>query len=120
MADIKRFTGFIAPDGTTHDNLKKATEYTQRLKIKEALAEFSKVIPEVNPGVTETDSGYVGVLAGDIPVFLLAHKDDILAAFNQEVLMRAPRKVREKKEKVPKEVLDRAVKEAEAEFSEVT
>lgn len=94
MADIKRFTGFIAPDGSTHDTIKKATEYTRELKIKEALADFALVLPEVNVGVAKDGAGNHAVYVSDLPAFLLAHKDDIQAAFNQDVLLRAPRKKR--------------------------
>lgn len=94
VADIKRFTGFIAPDGSTHDSIKKATDYTRELKIKAALADFALVTSH-NPGVSETDAvGGNAVYVEDLPAFLLAHRADILAAFNQDVLMRAPRQSR--------------------------
>lgn len=95
VADIRRFTGFIAPDGTTHDSIKKATDYTRDLKIKAALADFALVIPGANEGVTTDDEDGRGnpvIYVEDLPAFLLAHKADILAAFAQDVLMRAPRR----------------------------
>jgi len=94
-ADIRRFTGFIAPDGTTHDSIKKATDHTRDLKIKAALADFALVALEVNEGVS-THEGHLVIFTEDLPAFLLAHKADILAAFNQDVLMRAPRQFKAK------------------------
>lgn len=90
MADIRRFTGFIAPDGTTHDTIKKATEYTRDLKVKEALSEFAAA--PIGNGVSETDRGGAVIYVGDIPEFLLFYKDKIKTAYNQDVVMRAPRK----------------------------
>lgn len=92
IADIRKFTGFIAPDGTTHDTLKKATEYTRYLKVKLALADFALVSQETNVGVSQTDEGSAVVFTTDLPAFLLAHREDILAAFNQDVSLRAPKK----------------------------
>lgn len=110
-ADIKRFTGFIAPDGSTHDSIKKATDYTRELKIKEALAEFLKVTPETNPGVNKDPHGELAIYVHTLPDFLFHHKADILAAFNQDVLMRAPRQV---KKRVPNAETQAAMVEARA------
>lgn len=96
MADIKKFTGYIAPDGSTHDTIKKATDYTRELKIKEALALFKGTLNEDSCWVGSDGQGPV-VCADDLPAFLYANKDAIIAAFNPEVLLRAPRKKREAK-----------------------
>jgi hypothetical protein len=101
-ADIRRFTGFLAPDGSTHESLKKATDYTRDLKIKAALADFA-LVTSANPGVTEDERGSTVIYAEDLPIFLLAHKADILAAFAQDVLMRAPRQSRAAAAKVTAE-----------------
>ncbi len=96
MADIKRFTGFIAPDGTTHSSLTAATNYTRELKIKEALAEFASIksedTPEFQTGIDAAGDQIIRV--EDLPLFLRVYKDKILAAFNQDVQMRAPRKAK--------------------------
>lgn len=91
IADIRKFTGFITPDGSTHDTLKKATDHTKELKIKAALADFALVTQETNPGVTENALGSSIIFVSNLPAFLLAHREDILAAFNQDVTLRAPR-----------------------------
>ena len=100
MSDIKKFTGFIAPDGSTHNTMQKATAYTLDLKIKQALADFAVINTEANVGVTE-DNGTFIVCAEDMPAFLFAHKADILAAFKPEV---TTRKKRVTKPKVAKAV----------------
>lgn len=107
-ADIRKFTGFIAPDGTTHDTLKKASDYTKELKVKAALAAFANVMPYSNIGVItdgEDGNGSAVVYASNLPEFLLAHRAEILAAFNQEVTLRVPRKIKEVKSKVAPEMV---------------
>ncbi|UUZ75453.1 hypothetical protein LP414_27440 [Polaromonas sp. P1(28)-13] len=91
MADIKRFTGFIAPDGSTHDTIKKATEHAKAVKVKDALvAEFTNITPHTHGNnVTEDDVGMFVVGSADMPMFLLDNRERILACFNQEVLLRA-------------------------------
>jgi hypothetical protein len=90
-ADIRKFTGFLAPDGSTHETVKKAIEYTRDLKVKEALADFGLVTPESSEGVSDGENGYV-IHVENLPAFLAAHRADIELAFNQEVSMRSPRK----------------------------
>lgn len=98
MADIKRFTGFIAPDGSTHETLKKATDYTRELKVKEALKDFANIksedTPEFQTGVDAEGDQFVYVQ--DLPLFLYTYKEKILAAFNQDVLMRKKREPKAK------------------------
>jgi hypothetical protein len=106
MADFKRFTGFIAPDGTTHDTLAKVKQHVLRLKIDEAAEKFAKSVfldaqasaaggtmglgfsdmdnrAMPNPGITGPD---------DLREFLLAHQDAIKAIFAQSVRERAASK----------------------------
>ena len=97
MADIKRFTGFIAPDGSTHASLTAATIYTNDLKVKAALADFTLLTPESSKGLCHDDYGQVVILIKDLPEFLAGHKDDILAAFGQKATLRAPRGTKVKK-----------------------
>lgn len=94
-ADIKKFTGFIAPDGSTHDTIKKATEYTKNLKVKEALAATlgESITPATHgSSVSQDDRDMFVVYPRNMPDFLLENREMILAAFNQDVTLRAPRK----------------------------
>lgn len=91
MSDIKKFTGFIAPDGSTHSTMKKASAYTFDLKVKAALGEFANIQAELNPGVEETTGGLTVVHAADMPEFLFSHRDAILSAFKPEITTRKKR-----------------------------
>jgi hypothetical protein len=91
MSDIKKFTGFIAPDGTTHTTMQKATAYTLDLKIKLALEDFKLVTNATSAGVSEDDAGSAAIYPEDLPLFLFAHKADIMAAFKPEVTTRKKR-----------------------------
>lgn len=91
MSDIKKFTGFIAPDGTTHTTMQKATAYTLDLKIKQGLEDFKLANPETSAGVSESDSGAIVIFVEDLPTFLFAHRADIMAAFKPEVTTRKKR-----------------------------
>ena len=97
MADIKKFTGYVAQDGSTHNSLKAATDHARDLKIKAALEDFNLVTNAANAGVVEDERGNAVIYAGDLPAFLFAHKADILAAFNQDVLTRKKREAKPKK-----------------------
>ena len=87
MTDIKKFTGFIAPDGTTHTTEKAAVAYTKDLKVKAALAAAFAVGYVGMPDATQDDD----TLRADLAAFLFDNRTAILAAFNTEVLMRKPR-----------------------------
>jgi hypothetical protein len=93
MADIKRFTGFIAPDGTTHSSLTAATNYTNELKVKESLSQFAFAVAtdDEDSTVSITSEGNNAVYVEDLPKFLLENRDAILAAFGQKATLRAPR-----------------------------
>jgi hypothetical protein len=93
MADIKKFTGYIAPDGSTHDTVKKATDHTRALKIKAALkAAFNDETIDIDQiGVSECDRGGAVILPGELADWLLANQTKIEACFNQDVLMRKKR-----------------------------
>lgn len=92
MSDVKKFTGFIAIDGSTHTTLKSATEHSRQVKVQKALEfKFAKmaVIGE------EDEPGSAGV---DLPTFIYANRDEILACLNQEVLTRKKRAPKAKPE----------------------
>lgn len=89
MTDIKRFTGFIAPDGTTHTTEKAAIAYTKDLKVKAALA--TAFGTGCLAGGVEDDRGSNVLYDDDVAAFLFDNRTAILAAFNTEVLMRKPR-----------------------------
>lgn len=98
MADVKRFTGFIAVDGSTHTSAKAAIEHSRVVKTQAALKDkFGNLM------VVETGDSEAGVSLDD---FIYANRDSILASLNQEVLTR--------KKRTPK------VKVAAAEAAEVT
>lgn len=86
MSDVKKFTGFIAIDGSTHNTLKAATEHTRQVKIQRALAEkfTGTVVMDSTPRYDEQE----GV---DMPTFIYANRATILACLNQEVQTRKKR-----------------------------
>jgi hypothetical protein len=88
MADVKKFTGFIAIDGSTHSSFKSASDHSRLVKIQSALSEkFS--------GLEVTDTTVPDELPDGDPVsmpdFIFANRDAILAALTQEVLTRKKR-----------------------------
>lgn len=84
MSDVKKFTGFIAIDGSTHTSLKSATEHSRLVKIRHALAcQFG--IYNV------TEEGNDDEAAISLDAFIYANRDSILTALNQEVLTRKKR-----------------------------
>lgn len=92
MSDIRRFTGFLAPDGSTHDTEKKAIEYTRLLKIRAALAERFK-------GFEVGEDGSADIKAA--ADFIFEQRAAILACLNPEVLTRKKRTPRVPKETKP-------------------
>lgn len=86
MADVKKFTGFIAVDGSTHTTSKSAVEHSRQVKIQKALAEkFSNLCVD-SLVMTEISEEPV-----DLPTFIYANRDAILACLNQDVLTRKKR-----------------------------
>lgn len=83
MADIRKFTGYTAQDGSPHATLKLATDYSRDLKVKTALQVFKGV--EIGTQFATDSEAY------SMPTWLLANKDAIQAAFSQTVLTRKPR-----------------------------
>lgn len=96
MADIRKFSGFIAPDGTAHASLAAATVHTRNLKTKQALTGFAETLVG-SVDLSSDESGNPVIYPDELPDFLIANRDVILAAFNQEVNMRSPRGSRKKK-----------------------
>lgn len=94
MADIKKFTGYIATDGSTHETLAKAQKYADELKIKEALkTAFPEGCLKDDKNAHDVDGGrYLALDDSSIPDWLFANRDAITAAFNQKARTRAPRK----------------------------
>lgn len=91
MADIEKFTGYKAIDGSTHKTAKAAILHTREVKIKTALASTFKLPIANATGVTELATGERVVFGQDVPDFLYANRDAISAAFKQDVSLRAPR-----------------------------
>ena len=94
MADIRKFTGFIAPDGSTHDTIGKATAHTRNLKVKEALQkQFGNVTPGTHGNsVSQDDRDNFVIYPEQLPEFLFTHRDAIAACFKQDVKLRESRK----------------------------
>lgn len=85
MSDVKRFTGFIAVDNSTHKTEKEAVEHSRAVKTKAALKEKF--------GTYNVVGGEKGCALDD---FLYENRTAILAALNQEVLTRKKRTVKPK------------------------
>ena len=108
MADFKRFTGFIAPDNTTHDTLAKVKEHVRKLKVKEAATKFATAAfdnayadygktGEEPRGFVQADGRLVIAGAFELTEFLIENQAAIQAVFNQSVRERAaPRKAKAK------------------------
>lgn len=88
MSDVKRFTGFIAIDGSTHTSAKAAIEHSRTVKIQNALKEkFGAYdVLESNRAFHEQEGQEVSLAD-----FIYANRESILAALNQEVLTRKKR-----------------------------
>jgi hypothetical protein len=91
MADFKRFTGFIAPDGTTHETLAKVKEHVLKLKVRDAATKFALTQFATREAVMTPDEGWQGVIgtAEHLADFLIEHQAAIQAVFNQSVRERA-------------------------------
>jgi hypothetical protein len=91
-ADIKRFVGYTTPDGITFATLKDANQHVIDEKTKAALQQaFGSVTPASDKSgqITADDRDNFVLHVDEIPAFLFAHREQILAAFKQEVRMRA-------------------------------
>lgn len=83
MSDVKRFTGFIAVDGSTHTSQRAAIEHSRQVKIKAALKEkFGTFI------VADSADGPQRIALDE---FIYANAEAIQDALNQEVLTRKKR-----------------------------
>lgn len=87
MSDVKRFTGFIAVDNTTHKSEKEAVEHSRAVKTKTALEKLA--------GDLQVRS-HSGDLEQLLSPYLYENRVAILAALNQEVLTRKKRTVKPK------------------------
>lgn len=101
MSDIKKFTGFIAIDGSTHSTLKSAQDYTRDFKIRKALEEKF-----ANLSIT-SEGADTGVSVAD---FIIANMDAIKAALNPEVLLRKKRTPKAKPAKTEEVTIDPGMK----------
>ena len=95
MSDVKRFTGFIAVDGSTHNTLKQATDHSREVKVKRALAEAFAAQVVTPADVPEHELRTDQIITLD--AYIYANRDAILAALNQEVTTRKPRTPKAKK-----------------------
>jgi hypothetical protein len=98
MSDVKRFTGFIAIDGSTHTSQKSAVDHSRVVKVASALDALAEAVLAFDVtssdvqkhGIASSDVGNV-IHAEDLPFFLAAHREQIMAAFTQDVLTRKKR-----------------------------
>ena len=89
MPDIKKFTGYLSSDGKTHNSQKAAVTHEQELKTKKALEDGfgDRVVFDNGPNAPEFDDQTSISLA----TFLYDNREAVLAALNQEVLLRKKR-----------------------------
>jgi len=83
MSDIKKFTGYVSSDGKTHNSQKAAVTHELELKTKKALADSF--------GGRSVYSDTDGERLVALDDFLYENRVAILAALNQEVLLRKKR-----------------------------
>jgi hypothetical protein len=89
MSDVKRFTGFIAVDGSTHNTLKQATEHSREVKVKKALATAFAANVVTPADVPEHELTAEQIVPLD--EFIFKNREAILAALSQQVTTRKPR-----------------------------
>lgn len=98
MADISKFNGYMASDGTPHKTKKAVIAYMLDLKTKAALAVIASgfgTAPQPNPYFDGT--ACVNVLTEvNLATWLAANRDAIMAAFTQDVRTRRPGSGRKK------------------------
>lgn len=87
MSDVKRFTGFIAVDNSTHKTEKDAVEHSRAVKTKAALEKLATDLQVQSPA---------GAIGQPLASYLYENRVAILAALNQEVLTRKKRTVKPK------------------------
>lgn len=91
MSDVKKFTGFIAIDGSTHTSLKSATDRSREFKVQAALKEkFGDQL--VSPAhIAEHELEDKPELVQSLNDFIFANREAIMEALNQQVTTRKPR-----------------------------
>lgn len=89
MADVRKFTGFIAIDNTHHNTMKAASDHTREVKIKAALEQFK--VSDSPLAERPEDNTKKTVFLSDMPTWLYENREAIKAAFAQDVVIRAPR-----------------------------
>lgn len=86
MSDIKKFTGYVSSDGKTHNSQKAAIAHEQELKTRKALEEsFGGQYVYNDTGDLDNQEGT------PLSAFLYENRVAVLAALNQEVLLRKKR-----------------------------
>lgn len=95
MAEVKKFSGYTAIDGSAHNTKKEAIEYSRDIKIKAALdaivTGFVAKNPDESGGYFVPELGVAALLESNLATWLTENRVTLLAAFNQDVKMRAPR-----------------------------
>lgn len=98
MADIRKFTGFQAVDGSFHKTRKEAIEHSDAVKVRASLGEFAASVEgEECPEDEAVDE------------WLYRHRVAISAAYGQKTQLRAapkgPRKPRKKTAPAPLQIV---------------
>jgi hypothetical protein len=94
MADVKKFNGYTAIDGTAHSSLKAALAHTTDVKVRAALTGmFASLAPDDAEEVVRIISigGVSKSVVVDIPRFLMENREAIQEAYAHKALLRTPR-----------------------------
>lgn len=91
MSDVKKFSGYIAADGTHHDTQKQAIAASLEFKTKAALSDA------FTGQSVYSDVGHLDDQIGKpLADFLYDNRVQLLDALNQEVLLRKKRTPKQK------------------------
>lgn len=86
MSDVKKFTGYLAADGSTHNTQGQAIAHSKEVKTKKALADLADDMvvyaERMHPDQQEPVS---------LNTWLYDNREAVLAALQQEVLLRKKR-----------------------------
>ena len=93
MSDVKKFTGYLAIDQSTHKTQAAAVAHSREVKIKTALNESFKPDSIALGGVciSTDEAGNPVIYPDDVANFIYANSEAILKALNQDVLLRKKR-----------------------------
>lgn len=103
-AEVKRFSGFIAIDGSTHNSKKAAIEHSTEIKIAAAVLEVAEgVFVARQNAISDVGPLLQFGTAEELAEVLLEARAPLLKAFDQQVRLRSPGGGRPKKTAKPVE-----------------